>query len=129
MDYMSSRWLYLMSLVLLIVLFAVIKSVGSFVIPMIKDGFIQNEVLKKGMVANAYIITANQTTIWSGNRPVYRLTLKFQTYQKQKVEASLKKELTFDEIERFKPGNVVTIKYDPKDPQRIAIYDKPIING
>ncbi|MGW1444222.1 hypothetical protein ACWA06_15915 [Serratia rhizosphaerae] len=45
------------------------------------------------------------------------------------VESSLTKALSFEEIERFSPGNGTTIKYDPKNPKRIALFDKPLILG
>lgn len=96
---------------------------------MIEDDFVQNKILKSGFETNAYIIASSQTTIWSGDRPVYRLTLKFKTINSQEVKACLMKELSFDEIERFKSGGVVNIKYDPKNPQRITLYDKSIITG
>jgi hypothetical protein len=37
--------------------------------------------------------------------------------------------MNFEERERFKAGNGTTIKYDPKDPKRIALYDRPLILG
>lgn len=39
------------------------------------------------------------------------------------------KSMTFEEIERFKAGNGTTIKYDPNNPEKIALYDRPLILG
>jgi len=45
------------------------------------------------------------------------------------MESTTLKALTFKEIENFREGNQTTIKYDPADPQKIAIYDRPLILG
>jgi len=97
--------------------------------PYLKDGFSQDAVLENGIAANAEIIFTSQTSSWDGNKPVYKLTLRFETQENEIVEATIMKALTFKEIEQFKEGNGTTIKYDPKDPKKIAIYDKPLILG
>ncbi|WP_312951358.1 DUF3592 domain-containing protein [Superficieibacter sp.] len=98
-------------------------------IPMIKEGIVENRVREKGVAVNADIIAAHQTSAWGGNKPIYLLTFRFVTEDNVQVESSLSKALTFEEIEKFKPGNGTTIKYDPKDPKKIALYDKPLIFG
>lgn len=97
------------------------------VIPYIKEGSIQSEVAKKGIAVDAYILSANQTTSWDGNMPVFILTFKFTTQDGRETQASLRNGLTFKEIEKYSEGNWTTIKYDPQDPSRISLYDKPII--
>lgn len=97
--------------------------------PYLKDGFSQDAVLKNGIAVNADVIYTEQTSSWDGNKPVYKLTLRFKTAEHQVVEATTMKALTFKEIEQFKEGNGTTIKYDPKDPKKIAIYDKPLVLG
>jgi len=47
--------------------------------PYLKDGFTQDTVLKTGTSANADIISSLQTSAWSGNKPIYKLTLRFET--------------------------------------------------
>ncbi|MGX9280673.1 MULTISPECIES: DUF3592 domain-containing protein [Pantoea] len=89
--------------------------------------FFQSAVLKNGIAVNADIVSAQQTTMWGGNKPIYKMTSRFKTQQNQEVEASILKDLSFEEIERFKPRNGAIIKYDPKDPQRITLYDNPLI--
>ncbi|MGG6138931.1 DUF3592 domain-containing protein [Pantoea allii] len=127
MDFLTNKWFYFSLVISAVVLFAIVRNFSNHFFPLIKDGFVQGEVLKKGIAVNADIVSAQQTTMWGGNKPIYKMTFKFKTAQNQVVEASILKDLTFEEIERFKPGNGTTIKYDPKNPQRIALYDKPLI--
>ncbi|MGG6175233.1 DUF3592 domain-containing protein [Pantoea allii] len=127
MDFLTNKWFYFSLVISAVVLFAIVRNFSNHFFPLIKDGFVQGEVLKKGIAVNADIVSAQQTTMWGGNKPIYKMTFKFKTVQNQVVEASILKDLTFEEIERFKPGNGTTIKYDPKNPQRIALYDKPLV--
>lgn len=97
------------------------------VIPQLKEGSMQSDVSKNGVATEANIILAEQTTYWGGNKPIYKLTFRYSTSDGHEYESSLTKALTFEEIEKYKAGNFTTIKYDPKKPLRIALYDKPLI--
>lgn len=124
--------LFIISMVVIALVFGVFpmaRFLYTNVYPYLKDGFSQDAVLKNGIAANADIIYTSQTSSWDGNKPVYKLTLRFKTREQEPVEATIMKALTFKEIERFKEGNGTTIKYDPKDPTKIAIYDKPLVLG
>lgn len=98
-------------------------------IPTIRSGFVESRVAKTGIAVNADIVAAHQTSSWGGNKPIYHITVHFITQNGDKVESSIEKALTFEEIERYKPGNGITIKYEPHKPKNIAIRDKPIILG
>lgn len=114
-------------LLVVIGVFAFGRVILKDIIPTIRSGFIESKVAKTGVAVNADIIAAQQTTSWGGNKPIYQLTFSFQTQEGTVIQSSLKQALSNEEIERYKPGNGTTIKYDPKDPARIALYDKPLI--
>ncbi|UDJ85072.1 DUF3592 domain-containing protein [Kosakonia oryzae] len=123
---------FIISMVVIALVFGVFpiaRFLYTTLYPYLKDGFSQDAVLKNGIAVNADIIYTEQTSSWGGNKPVYKLTLRFKTAEHQVVEATTMKALTFKEIEQFKEGNGTTIKYDPKDPKKIAIYDKPLVLG
>lgn len=123
---------FIISMVVIALVFGVFpiaRFLYTTLYPYLKDGFSQDAVLKNGIAVNADIIYTEQTISWDGNKPVYKLTLRFKTAEHQVVEATTMKALTFKEIEQFKEGNGTTIKYDPKDPKKIAIYDKPLVLG
>lgn len=124
-------WFYIVMAVIVVVfgIFPMARFLYSSVYPYLKDGFTQDTVLKKGTFANADIISALQTSGWGGSKPIYILTLRFKTHEGVLIEASTMKALSFKEIESFKEGNQTTIKYDPADPKKIAIYDRPLILG
>lgn len=123
---------FIISMVVIALVFGVFpiaRFLYTTLYPYLKDGFSQDAVLKNGIAVNADIIYTEQTSSWDGNKPVYKFTLRFKTAEYQVVEATTMKALTFKEIEQFKEGNGTTIKYDPKDPKKIAIYDKPLVLG
>ncbi|APZ07698.1 DUF3592 domain-containing protein [Kosakonia cowanii JCM 10956 = DSM 18146] len=117
--------------VLLVVVgvFAFGRMIVTEIMPTIKSGFTESRVAKTGVAVEADIIASHQTTSWGGNKPIYQITVHFKTQDGQEVEASIKEALALDEIDNYKAGNGLTIKYDPKDPKKIAMHNKPIILG
>ena len=127
---MSTGFYVTMAIIALVFgVFPMARFLYSNVYPYLKDSFSQDAVLENGIVANANIVETFQTSSWTGNKPIYKLTLRFNTEPGQVIESSLLKALTFKEIENYKEGNQVTIKYDPEKPEKIAIQEKPIILG
>ena len=129
MELFNSKWTYLLFAACIFVIVVVVRDLRESFIPLIKNGAMQDSVMKKGIAVNADIIAAQQTSMWDGGKPVYRITVKFKIREGDEFEASILRPLTFEEIDRFKAGNGTTIKYDPKNPKRIAIYDRPLILG
>lgn len=127
---MSTGFYVTMAIIALVFgVFPMARFLYSNVYPYLKDSFSQDAVLENGIVANANIVETFQTSSWTGNKPIYKLTLRFNTETGQVIESSLLKALTFKEIENYREGNQVTIKYDPEKPEKIAIQEKPIILG
>ena len=127
---MSTGFYVTMAIIALVFgVFPMARFLYSNVYPYLKDSFSQDAVLENGIVANANIVETFQTSSWTGHKPIYKLTLRFNTETGQVIESSLLKALTFKEIENYKEGNQVTIKYDPEKPEKIAIQEKPIILG
>ncbi|AMH07783.1 DUF3592 domain-containing protein [Klebsiella aerogenes] len=124
---MDTLFFVVMGLIVLVFgIYPMARFLYQDVYPYLKDSFTHSEVLQSGIAVNADIIAAHQTSAWSGSKPIYRLTFKFKTREQVEVQASLNHTLNFSDIERFKPGNGTTIKYDPANPQRIALYDRPL---
>lgn len=127
---MSTGFYITMAVIALVFgVFPIARFLGSNVFPYLKNSAAQDSVLQKGVRANAEIIAALQTNSWTGNKPIYKLTLRFTTQNGDVVESALLKALTFNEIENYKEGYLLTIKYDPLKPDRIAIDEKPLILG
>ncbi|KTR45716.1 hypothetical protein NS303_21615 [Pantoea ananatis] len=127
MSASEKGWAIFAAAVSVFVLFRMVNVFTRIFLPLIKNGFVQANIIKTGIAANADIISTQQTTVWSGGQPVYTICVKFRTLENKQIEASIMRNLTLEEIERFKPGNGTIIKYDPKNPKRIALYDKPLI--
>ncbi|KAA9002641.1 DUF3592 domain-containing protein [Affinibrenneria salicis] len=117
---------FFIAILLILPIFAACRTVLNLLIIPVKEGFTQARVLKNGVGANADIVSVQQTNEWGGNKPVCNITVRFMTLDGKEYEASVKKALDINEVERFKAGNGTTIKYDPENPNKIAIYDKPL---
>ncbi|NUU67677.1 DUF3592 domain-containing protein [Enterobacteriaceae bacterium BIT-l23] len=127
---MSNAFIITMVVIALIFgAFPMVRFLYTNVYPYLKDGFVQDSVLKNGITASAEIINTYQTSSWSGNKPIYKLTFRFETKDNDVVESTIMKALTFKEIDNLKEGAVTAIKYDPNNPNKIALYDKPLILG
>ncbi|WP_156567380.1 DUF3592 domain-containing protein [Metakosakonia massiliensis] len=124
-----SMVIFLPVAVALLILFIFYMAFRDNIIPYVKNIFIQSAVLKNGISTNADIIVARQTGMLDAEQPVYLLTLQFQARDGKTYQSTLYKSMTFEEIERFKAGNGTTIKYDPNNPEKIALYDRPLILG
>lgn len=109
--------------------FAFFRLLIKDIIPTLKSGFVESRVVKTGIAVEGDIVASHQTSYWGGNRPIYQITIRFKTREGLAVESAVKQALSFEEIERYKIGNGITIKYDPKNPKNIAIHDRPIILG
>lgn len=129
MEFFDTYWYLLPIGIFSAVFYIIYLSLRDNLIVYIKDSFRQASVLKTGIGANADIIVARQTGMWDAENPVYLLTVNFKTREGQEVQASFYTSMNFEERERFKAGNGTTIKYDPKDPKRIVLYDRPLILG
>ncbi|MDJ0038704.1 DUF3592 domain-containing protein [Pantoea allii] len=127
MSTLDKGWLIFAAAVAVIVFFRMAKVFSIEFWPLIKSGFVQAHIIKTGILVNADIIAAQQTTVWSGGKPVYKISFKYVTLDSKEIEASVLRELTFEEVERYKAGRCTTIKYDAKNPKCIALYDKPLI--
>lgn len=127
---MGNTFFIIMIIIALIFgIFPMTRFLYTNVYPYVRDNLMQDAVLKSGISTNAKVIKSLQTSTWSGNKPVYKLTFRFETKDDHVVESTIMKALTFKEIEILKEGGCATIKYDPKDPRRIAVSNKPLILG
>ncbi|MEJ8321636.1 DUF3592 domain-containing protein [Kosakonia sacchari] len=128
---MEFKWIYLAYLFMVLVVIGVIKDVYSSFGPYIKQMFVESKVMKIGVAVNADIIARSRTGKFDANIPIYRLTFKFKTREGVDVQSTLDRALDAEGVMRYAPGNGATLKYDPKNPKRIAMKDsdKPLILG
>lgn len=126
---MDFSWRYVIYIIVVLLGIRLIIGAYSSIMPAIKQSFMEVDVLKKGIGVNADIVSRSRTDKFDANLPVYKLTFKFVTQEGKIVESSLNIPLDAEEVIRYTPGNGTTLKYDPKDPKRIALYDKPLTLG
>lgn len=75
--------IFYMILVIAAVIFFMIIPLARMLIldvyPYMKDASSQEKALQKGVVTNADIITAMQTTMWTGSKSLFKLKLRVKT--------------------------------------------------
>jgi hypothetical protein len=75
-----------------------------------------------GVAAQAEILSLWDTGITVGSDPVIGLKVRVQPTDGAPYEAIIKKSLISRlDIPRFQPGKIVPVRFDPKDPSRVAI--------
>lgn len=105
------------------VICATVKFICSDIYPGLKNAFSQGSAMKKGIVANARIITVMRTTILDDDRSIFNLMLRFKTVDGQIIISTIMKTLTIQEMESYKEGGQLTIKYIPGDPQKVSVVE------
>lgn len=128
---MSFEWIYLAYLFFFLVAMGMLRLAWTVIMPGIRQFRMESAVRKTGIGVNADIIHRRKTDLIDGEMPVYQLTFAFKTREGVNVQASLERPLDMDGFMRYAPGNGVALKYDPQNPQRIALYpnDRPLILG
>lgn len=128
---MEFKWMYLFYLFFVFLGIVVVKDVFSSFGSYIRQMFVEAKVWKIGIGVNADIVARSRTGKFDANIPVYRLTFKFQTREGVEVQSTLDRALDAEGVMRYAPGNGATLKYDPKNPKRIAMndLDRPLILG
>lgn len=81
----------------------------------------QKMALKDGVVVNAEIIAAKQTTLWVDDDSIFKLKIRYKTKEGKMFNSLTMKALPFNEIMNYRKGAQVTIKYLPKKPKIIAL--------
>lgn len=104
-------------------IYGTVKFICSDIYPGLKNAFSQGSAMKKGIVENARIITIMRTTILDDNSSVFKLMLRFKTVDGQIIISTIMKTLTIQEMESYKEGCQLTIKYIPGDPQKVSIVE------
>ncbi|QNQ21597.1 DUF3592 domain-containing protein [Kosakonia sp. SMBL-WEM22] len=128
---MEFHWIYLIFLFSFLFMVFVLKDIYASFGSYIRQMIVEAKVWKTGIAVNADIIARSRTGLFDANIPVYRLTFKFTTLEGVEVESTLRRSLDAEGVMRYAPGNGATLKYDPKNPKRIAMDDKdrPLILG
>ncbi|WP_312692132.1 DUF3592 domain-containing protein [Kosakonia sp.] len=128
---MEFDWRYILYLFFAVVVILIMKGFYASFGRYIKQMFVEAQVMKIGIGVNADIIHRSKTALIDADMPVYRLTVKFKTREGVEVQSSIDRALDMEGFTRYAPGNGVALKYDPKNPKRIALYDndRPLILG
>lgn len=82
-----------------------------------------DQILKKGLPAEATIVSIEPTGNVYNNQPQVRLTLQVASSTNGTFKTQAVMIINPVYIPQFQPGKLVHIKYDPKDPTKAAIEE------
>jgi len=80
-------------------------------------------LLKNGIQAEALILDARDTGDRYNDQPRVALTLEVRPKDGAPYKAVAKMYISPVYLPRFQPGAQLSVRYDPKDPQRVAVEE------
>lgn len=89
--------------------------------PLMKNRQQEQQLLATGQRASGQIMAVSQTGMYVNNQPQVRIDVQVQPPGGQPYAASMTKVLNMMAIPRVQPGAQVAVRYDPANPQRVAI--------
>lgn len=118
---MPEKTTFLENAVLIILLLIVI---GVAVVPVVWNHFRRGSVLQHGTEARARIMDVEDTGRRYNTNPVVRIGLMVTDDKGGEYRAEVTMPVSPVNMERYRPGRVVKVKYDPKRPEDVAIEDE-----
>jgi hypothetical protein len=81
----------------------------------------RDQVLQNGVPARAIITSIDQTGVYINDQPQCEIGLRVEPQKGAPFDASTRQIVLLTQIPQVQPGRVVTVRYDPRDPTRVAI--------
>ena len=85
----------------------------------------RNHLLQHGAAASGQIASVQQTGTYLNNQPQCIIQVQVYPQGGQPYTAQVTQVLSMVEIPQYQPGTQVQVRYDPQNPQRVAIMPKP----
>jgi len=95
----------------------------------IRQCVIEADIMKNGIAANADILSIHRDNHLHRYNVKCVMVVRFNTRDGQEVQSRLVQVMSVREYKRFASGTGVTIKYAASRPQRIVLYDRPLVLG
>lgn len=102
---------------ILLVVFFVVGALFYFLYP----EYEQEQIRKNGLPAKGTILTIEPTGNIYNDQPQVKIHLQVEPEQKPKYETDVYMIISPVYLPQFQPGQKVNVKYDPKDPSKVAI--------
>jgi len=111
------------TLIIVIVVASIALSIllPRFLLPLLTGASKRNALLKTGVQARAVITSLDQTGTYINEQPKCRVGLRVEPAGGAPFEATAVQIVLLTQIPQFQPGQIVTVRYDPADPAKIAI--------
>ncbi|EOL9022931.1 DUF3592 domain-containing protein [Cronobacter dublinensis] len=95
----------------------------------IRQCVIEADIMKNGIAANADILSIHRDNHLHRYNVKCVMVVRFNTQDGQEVQSRLVQVMSVREYKRFASGTGVTIKYAASRPERIVLYDRPLVLG
>jgi hypothetical protein len=91
----------------------------------IRKGNITAQILADGEAANAKILEMRMASMQANDTPMTDLTLEVIPSGLPPYQAVVTYSVTVRNVDYFKRGNIIPVKFDPAHPTRVAIVPPP----
>jgi hypothetical protein len=83
----------------------------------------EKELQTVGIPARAEVLAIRETGLWVNDDPVLSLDVKVEPSDRPAYQATIERfwASEFDAAINYKPGSVIAVRYDPRDPTRVAM--------
>lgn len=78
-------------------------------------------LLEQGVRARAVVLSLRETGTFINRRPQCEIGLRVEPVDGDPYDASVRQVLSITSIPRYQPGNVMTVRYDPRAPHELII--------
>jgi hypothetical protein len=110
------------TLILVLVLAGIVALVsGSSILPVFAASLRHKRLLRKGILADATVLSVTQTGFYRNNRLLLKLEVQVHPDTGRSFIAEAKHLLDFIEIPHLGCGRKVEVKYNPLHPKRVAL--------
>lgn len=115
-DQMNTRHLLHLALAILLVSLAACAVVDQFT-----GENVNKEIRENGLPAKAKVLKIWDTGIKVNDDPVVGFLLEVHAEGLEPYQAETKALISILAIPQIQPGKILPVKYDPKDPKRVAL--------
>ncbi|ALB63791.1 hypothetical protein BN137_4147 [Cronobacter condimenti 1330] len=95
----------------------------------IRQCFIEADIMKNGIAANADIVSIHRDNHLHRYNVKCVMVVRFNTRDGREVQSRLVQVMSVREYKRFASGTGVTIKYAATRPERVVLFDRPLVLG
>ena len=109
----------------IIIVTVLLIAFGWTMVPIAIDNYRTSKLLEDGVAGAGKIIEVIDTGDRLNKDPIVRVRLAVRGVDRKEFSADVRTVASAVRLQTLRPGAEVAVRYDPKDPSRVAIDDRP----